>query len=97
VTGGVERRALSFQSGNSSVSARGSITAPERMCAPTSAPFSIRQTLMSALSCFRRIAAAKARRAAAHDDDVEFHGFALHADLDRLVDPKIIILNPPPP
>jgi hypothetical protein len=27
----------------------------------------------------------KSRRAAAHDDDVEFHGFALHADLDRLV------------
>ncbi len=50
---------LSFQSGISSFSARGSITAPERMCAPISAPFSIRQTLMFASSCFSRIAAAR--------------------------------------
>jgi hypothetical protein len=27
----------------------------------------------------------KTGRAAAHDDDIELHGFALHADLNRLV------------
>ena len=49
----VERRALvACQSGNSSVSARGSITAPERMCAPTSEPFSSTQTPIS-VSVFR--------------------------------------------
>ena len=52
---------LSFQSGMSSLSVRGSSTAPDRMWAPISAPFSITQTETSwpssAASCFRRIAA----------------------------------------
>lgn len=51
----------SFQSGNSSFRARGSNTAPERMWAPTSEPFSTTQTLISlpasAAFCFRRQAA----------------------------------------
>src|SRR5262245_20895750 len=52
---------FSFQSGMSSLSVRGSSTAPDRMWAPISAPFSITQTEISwpssADSCFRRIAA----------------------------------------
>src|SRR5690606_5778781 len=51
----------SFQLGNSSLSARGSNTAPDRMCAPTSEPFSTTQTLISwpasAAFCFSRQAA----------------------------------------
>jgi hypothetical protein len=47
-----------FQSGNSSSIARGSITAPERMCAPGSEPFSSTTTLASGASCFNRIAVA---------------------------------------
>src|SRR5947207_15169083 len=42
----------------SSAMARGSITAPERICAPTSEPFSRTQTEMSVAICFARIAAA---------------------------------------
>src|SRR5438034_11132032 len=42
-----------------SASARGSITAPDRMCAPTSEPFSSTQTETSGASCFARIAAAR--------------------------------------
>src|SRR4051812_46786445 len=37
----------------------GSMTAPERMCAPTSDPFSTTTTLVSAESCLSRIAAAR--------------------------------------
>jgi hypothetical protein len=52
---------FSFQSGMSSFSPIGSITAPDRMWAPISEPFSIRQTdtswLRSAASCLSRIAA----------------------------------------
>ena len=52
-----------FQSGNNSSSARGSNTAPDNICAPTSAPLSITQTEKSCLccwqSCLKRIAAAK--------------------------------------
>src|SRR6185312_6268866 len=52
---------FSFQSGMSSLMATGSITAPDRMWAPTSEPFSSTQTdtswLRSAASCFSRIAA----------------------------------------
>src|SRR5258705_9780766 len=43
----------------SSPSARGSITAPERMCAPISDPFSSTHTEVSGESCFTRIAAAR--------------------------------------
>ena len=48
-----------FQSGNSSVSALGSMTAPDRMCAPGSEPFSSTTTERSGLSCLRRIAVAR--------------------------------------
>ena len=62
VTGTVRGLSSSFQSGSNSSSAFGSTTAPERMCAPTSEPFSRMQTLSSRpasfASCFRRIAAA---------------------------------------
>ena len=54
---------LACQSGISSSRARGSSTAPERMWAPISDPFSTTQTETSwpcsAASCFRRIAAAR--------------------------------------
>ena len=49
----------SFQSGKSSVIARGSITAPDKMCAPGSLPFSSTTTEISAFSCFRRMAVAR--------------------------------------
>ena len=81
VTGTVSGAPLSFQSGISSSSALGSITAPDRMCAPTSLPFSRMQTESSrpasSASCFRRIAALQARRAGADDHHVIGHGFAL--------------------
>jgi hypothetical protein len=50
---------MSFHWESSSSRARGSITAPERMCAPTSEPFSSTHTEMSGESCLRRIAAAR--------------------------------------
>jgi len=50
---------FSFQSGMSRVRPDGSRTAPERICAPTSEPFSSTTTLQSASSCLRRIAADK--------------------------------------
>ena len=63
VTAVVKGAPSSFQFGNSSSSARGSMTAPDRMCAPSSPPFSSTQTdtswPFSAASCFRRIAADK--------------------------------------
>jgi hypothetical protein len=45
------------QSGINSSSARGSTTAPERICAPISLPFSSTQTDRSAFNCLSRIAA----------------------------------------
>src|SRR6201996_5014009 len=61
VTSTVSGAPFSFQSGISSVIARGSITAPDRICAPISEPFSSTQTPsstpFSAARCFRRIAA----------------------------------------
>ena len=48
---------LAFQSGNSSFIARGSITAPDRIWAPTSPPFSTTHTLASGANCLSRIAA----------------------------------------
>src|SRR5471030_3474433 len=60
-TGVLSGAPSAFQSGNSSFRARGSNTAPERMCAPTSEPFSTTQTLISlpasAAFCFKRQAA----------------------------------------
>ena len=62
-TGALSGAPCACQSGRSSLSARGSMTAPERICAPISEPFSSRQTLISppfsAASCFSRIAAAR--------------------------------------
>ncbi|CFW31723.1 Uncharacterised protein [Bordetella pertussis] len=62
VTGTFSGAPFSFQSGISSVRACGSMTAPDRICAPSSEPFSRTQTLtswfFSAASCLRRMAAA---------------------------------------
>ena len=70
----------SRQSGNSSAIERGSITAPDMMCAPGSEPFSSTTTEISlpskAASCFRRIAQAQARRAGADHHHVVVHRFA---------------------
>src|ERR1700748_3662806 len=49
--------ASSRQSGTSLSSDTGSITAPDRICAPTSEPFSTTTMLESAFGCFKRIAA----------------------------------------
>ena len=61
VTGVSSGAPRSFQSGISSFRLRGSRTAPDRIWAPTSLPFSIRHTSMflpaSLASCFSRIAA----------------------------------------
>ena len=61
VTGVSSGAPRSFQSGISSCRLRGSRTAPDRIWAPTSLPFSIRHTSMflptSLASCFSRIAA----------------------------------------
>ena len=61
LTGWFSGAPFSFQPGNNSVIARGSITAPLRMCAPGSEPFSSTTTeisaFFSAASCFRRMAA----------------------------------------
>src|SRR3954464_11079605 len=58
VTGTLIGAPFSFQSGMSSPIARGSITAPERMWAPISEPFSSTHTEVSGESCFTRRAAA---------------------------------------
>jgi hypothetical protein len=59
VTGCLSGAPRSFQSGNSSFIARGSITAPLRMCAPGSEPFSSTTTDSAASICLRRIAVAR--------------------------------------
>src|SRR5882757_6287100 len=63
LTGVLSGAPSSFQLGKSSFRARGSKTAPERMWAPTSEPFSTRQTEMSlpasAAFCLMRQAAAR--------------------------------------
>ena len=66
----------SRQSGISSLSARGSSTAPDRIWAPTSPPFSTTQTAASGASCFSRIAAARPDGPGAHDHHVELHRLA---------------------
>ena len=62
VTGWFSGAPSSFQFGNSSVSATGSITAPLKMCAPGSEPFSSTTTDMSlpsaAACCLMRMAVA---------------------------------------
>ena len=54
---------LLFQSGISSLIPMGSMTAPDKICAPTSEPFSRTQTEISEpfseANCFNRIAADK--------------------------------------
>ena len=61
VTGVSSGQPFSSQSGKSTRRPAGSITAPERMCAPTSEPFSITATVISApvsaAFCFSRMAA----------------------------------------
>ena len=61
LTGWFSGAPCSFQSGKSSVIARGSMTAPLRMCAPGSEPFSSTTTDTSlpaaAASCFSLMAA----------------------------------------
>ena len=59
VAGVVSSGMSSRQSGSSSSNARGSITAPERMWAPISPPFSTRHTAASGASCLSLMAAAK--------------------------------------
>jgi hypothetical protein len=59
LTGVLSGAPLCFHSGTSSASARGSITAPDRMWAPISEPFSSTQTEVSPESCLMRIAAAR--------------------------------------
>ena len=54
----------------------GSTTAPERMCAPTSEPFSSTTTVRSGLTCFSRIAADRPAGPATDDYHVEFHALA---------------------
>ena len=54
----------------------GSTTAPDRMWAPTSEPFSSTTTESSGLTCFSRIAAARPAGPGADDHHVEFHAFA---------------------
>ena len=88
LTGALSGASSCCQSGISSFSARGSITAPDRMCAPTSEPFSSTQTLTSCcvlrgelLQADRR---GESRRAGADDDDVVFHHFALRHFLSSI-------------
>ena len=81
VTGALSGASSCCQSGISSFSARGSITAPERMCAPTSEPFSSTQTLISCCCSRGELLQADRRGqpggAGADDDDVVLHRFAL--------------------
>ncbi len=56
VTGTHTGGGLLRQSGSSASSGPGSITAPDRICAPTVEAFSITHTDSSGLSCLRRIA-----------------------------------------
>ncbi len=71
-----------FQSGRSSFNARGSMIAPERMCAPTSEPFLEQADGDFAARLRGELLQADRRRetrgTAADDHDVVFHGFALH-------------------
>ena len=57
VTAVVRGAPRSFQSGNSSSSALGSKTAPDKIWAPTSEPFSTTQTVISEFNCLSLIAA----------------------------------------
>ncbi len=75
------------QSGSNSFSASGSITAPERMCAPISEPFSRTHTPISRPAARGELLEADSRReprrASADDDHVVRHGFALHEPFPR--------------
>ena len=79
VTGWLSGAPCSFQSGKSSASARGSITAPDRMCAPTSEPFSTTQTENPRRRAARELLQpdrrGEPRGAGAHDHDVVLHRF----------------------
>ena len=54
----------------------GSITAPDRMCAPTSEPFSTTTMVRFGIELLQPDRGRKARGPGADDHDVEFHGFA---------------------
>ena len=64
VTGVSSGAPRAFQSGKSSVSARGSMTAPDRMCAPTSEPFSSTHTETSRAAARGELLQADRRREA---------------------------------
>ena len=90
MTGALSGAPSSFQLGNSSLSARGSMTAPDRMCAPTSEPFSSTQTPISTPAFCGELLEADRRReaggAAADDDDVVLHRFAFGQNLLLCID-----------
>ena len=63
------------------------MTAPERMWAPTSEPFSRTQTVISGGELLQADGGGEAGGAGADDHDVIFHGFALdvfHSSRSRL-------------
>src|SRR3954467_8336240 len=64
-------------SGRSAFRGSGSMTAPERICAPIVEAFSITQTRISGFSCFSRIANARPAGPRADGHDVVFHDVAL--------------------
>ena len=86
-----------FQSGISSLSAIGSMTAPERICAPTSEPFSMTQTDDLAAGGLRELFQAdrggEPGRPCAHDHDVELHALARVAHGRRLCVARICTVN----
>jgi hypothetical protein len=77
-TGTVIGAPLAFQSGISWLRPTGSRTAPDRICAPTSEPFSSTTTFEIRVDLFQPDRRRQARGARAHDDDVVFHAFAFN-------------------
>ena len=76
--GRVRGAPFSFQSGMSSLRAIGSMTAPDRIWAPTSEPFSSTQTEISRGKLFQADGGGKTGRTGADDDDIILHRFALN-------------------
>ena len=64
------------QSGSSRSSPTGSITAPDRIWAPTSEPFSTTTTVMSATDLLEADGGGEAGGAGADNNDIEFHRLA---------------------
>jgi hypothetical protein len=70
--------------------AAGSITAPDRMCAPIVEAFSITQTEISGSGCLRRIANDNPAGTGTHGNDVVLHDVAFdfrHLLLQRVAGP----------